>query len=198
MVASTPGGVPLLGDGHRFSKTVTTLTAINLLLYDEMEQGPVLIIAPKRVAENTWSKECDKWQHLRHLRVAKVMGSAKDRSAALAAKADIYVINRENVVWLIDTLNGAWPFPIVVIDELSSFKSQTAKRWRALRKVRGRIRRLIGLTGTPRPNGLEDLWPEMYLLDMGERLGRTIGAFRAKYLIPERMNGHIVYSYRER
>ena len=158
----------------------------------------MLVIAPKRVAENTWSKECQKWEHLQHLRVSKVMGTEKQRTAALASPADLYVINRENVVWLIDHLGGRWPFRIVVIDELSSFKSAQAKRWKALRRVRGRIRRIIGLTGTPRPNGLEDLWPEVYLLDQGERLGRTLGLFRAKYLVPEKMNGHIVYSYRPR
>jgi SNF2 family DNA or RNA helicase len=150
------------------------------------------------VAENTWSKETEKWEHLRLLRISKIMGTQQQRIAALKARADIYVINRENVVWLIDFLGGRWPFPIVVIDELSSFKSAQAKRWKALRRVRGRIHRIIGLTGTPRPNGLEDLWPEVYLLDQGERLGRTLGAFRSKYLLPEKMNGHIVYSYRER
>lgn len=163
-----------------------------------MEDGPVLVIAPKRVAENTWSKETAKWEHLRHLRVIKVMGTAKQRQEALLTKADIYVINRENVVWLVEAVGAHWPFPIVVIDELSSFKSAQAKRWKALRKVRGRIRRIIGLTGTPRPNGLEDLYPEIYLLDQGARLGRTLSAFRARYLLPEKMNGHIVYSYRPR
>lgn len=189
--------------GMGTGKTVTTLTAIDRLLYDEMEDGPVLVIAPKRVAENTWSKEAAKWEHLQHLRVRKIMGIARQRLEAVYSiiegpPADVYVINRENVVWLIDTLGDRWPFPIVVIDELSSFKSAAAKRWRALRRVRGRIRRLIGLTGTPRPNGLEDLWPEIYLLDQGERLGKTLGAFRARYLLPEKMNGHIVYSYRPR
>ena len=184
--------------GMGTGKTVTTLTAIDLLLHDCLESGPVLVIAPKRVAENTWSKETAKWAHLHHLRISKVMGTAKQRQEALAAAADIYVINRENVVWLVDYLGSKWPFPIVVIDELSSFKSAQAKRWKALRRVRGRIRRLIGLTGTPRPNGLEDFWPEVYLLDQGERLGRTLSAFRARYLLPEKMNGHIVYSYRPR
>jgi SNF2 family DNA or RNA helicase len=179
---------------------VTTLTAVDRLLYDYMEDGPVLVIAPKRVAEDTWSKEATKWEHLQHLKVVKIMGTAKQRVAAIAGigKADIYVINRENVVWLIDHLGGRWPFPIVVLDELSSFKSAQAKRWKALRRVRGRIHRIIGLTGTPRPNGLEDLWPEIYLLDQGARLGKTLGAFRSKYLVPEKMNGHIVYSYRAR
>lgn len=184
--------------GDRLGKTVTTLTAIDALLYDWLEDGPVLVIAPKRVAENTWSKETAKWAHLQHLRVVKVMGTAKQRQEALLTKADIYVINRENVVWLVEAVGAHWPFPIVVIDELSSFKSAQAKRWKALRKVRGRIRRIIGLTGTPRPNGLEDLYPEIYLLDQGARLGRTLSAFRARYLLPEKMNGHIVYSYRPR
>lgn len=158
----------------------------------------MLVIAPLRVAENTWSKETEKWEHLRHLKISKVMGSAKQRLAALAAPADVYVINRENVLWLVETIGKDWPFRIVVIDELSSFKSAQAKRWKALRRVRGRIDRIIGLTGTPRPNGLEDLWPEAYLLDQGERLGRTLSVFRTKYLVPEKMNGHIVYSYRPR
>lgn len=182
--------------GMGTGKTVTTLTAVDRLLFDNMEDGPVLVIAPKRVAENTWSKECEKWPHLKHLRISVIMGTQKQRIAALSTPADIYVINRENVVWLVETVGSRWPFPIVVIDELSSFKSAQAKRWKALRRVRGRIRRLIGLTGTPRPNGIEDLWPEVYLLDQGERLGKTLGAFRARYLLPEKMNGHIVYSYR--
>jgi len=189
--------------GMGTGKTVTTLTAINRLLYDYMEDGPVLVIAPKRVAEDTWSKEAAKWEHLQHLKVVKIMGTAKQRIDALRSVyedpfADVYIINRENVVWLIDHLGGRWPFPIVVLDELSSFKSAQAKRWKALRRVRGRIRRIIGLTGTPRPNGLEDLWPEIYLLDQGARLERTLGTFRAKYLTPEKMNGNIVYSYKAR
>ena len=184
--------------GMGTGKTVTTLTAVDLLLHDCVEDGPVLVIAPKRVAENTWSKEADKWEHLHHLRVVKIMGTAKQRQEALCEVGDVFVINRENVVWLVDTVSKHWPFPIVVIDELSSFKSAQAKRWKALRRVRGRIRRIIGLTGTPRPNGLEDFWPEIYLLDQGERLGRTLSIFRQKYLVPEKMNGHIVYSYRPR
>lgn len=177
---------------------MTTLTAVDKLLNDYLEEGPVLVIAPKRVAENTWSKEANKWEHLKHLRVSRVMGTEKQRLAALNAKADLYVINRENVVWLVDLLGQRWPFPIVIIDELSSFKSAQAKRFKALRRVRGRIKRIIGLTGTPRPNGLEDLWPELYLLDQGERLGKTLAQFRSRYLLPDKMNGHIVYSYRPR
>jgi SNF2 family DNA or RNA helicase len=179
-------------------KTVTTLTAIDLLLHDCLEDGPVLVVAPKRVAESTWAKECQKWEHLQHLKVSKIMGTQAQRLEALNTRADIYVLGRDNVVWLVETLGKRWPFPVVVIDELSSFKSAQAKRWKALRRVRGRIRRIIGLTGTPRPNGLEDLWPEVYLLDQGKRLGLTLGAFRSRYLVPEKMNGHIVYSYRPR
>jgi SNF2 family DNA or RNA helicase len=189
--------------GMGTGKTVTTLTAVDLLLYDYMEDGPWLVIAPKRVAEDTWSKEAAKWEHLKHLRVVKIMGTAQQRKDALRTiydgnRADIYVINRENVVWLVEFFGQHWPFRGVVLDELSSFKSARAKRWKALRRVRGRIRRIIGLTGTPRPNGLEDLWPEIYLLDQGARLGRTLGQFRAQYLQPDKMSGHIVYSYRPR
>ncbi len=175
---------------------MTTLTAVDRLLHDVLEDGPVLVIAPLRVADHTWSKEADKWEHLPHLRVSKVLGTEKQRREALARPADVYVINRENVVWLVDLLGKAWPFPVVVIDELSSFKSAQAKRFKALRRVRGRIKRLIGLTGTPRPKGLEDLWAEVYLLDQGERLGKTLTAFRSRYMTPEKMNGHIVYSYK--
>ena len=182
--------------GMGTGKTVTTLTACDRLLHDYLEDGPVLVIAPKRVAENTWSKECKKWPHLQHLRIARVMGTAKQRQEALLTDADLYVINRENVVWLVEHLQNRWPFRIVVIDELSSFKSAQAKRFKALRRVRGRIKRVIGLTGTPRPNGIEDLWPEVYLLDQGERLGKTLSAFRSRYLLPDKMHGHVVYSYR--
>lgn len=188
--------------GMGTGKTVTTLTAVDIMLNGNLEQGPVLVIAPKRVAEHTWAKETEKWPHLRHLRVNKIMGDPEQRRAAVRRAVegfgDIYVINRENVVWLVELLGSRWPFRIVVIDELSSFKSAQAKRWKALRRVRGRIDRLIGLTGTPRPNGLEDLWPEIYLLDQGDRLGRTLGAFRARYLLPDKRNGAIVYSYRPR
>lgn len=182
--------------GMGSGKTATTLTAVDLILNDYLEEGPVLIIAPKRVALTTWTTECSEWKHLQHLRVSKVVGTAKQRIAALNTPADIYVINRENTQWIVEYFGAKWPFRIVVLDELSSFKNAGAKRWKALRRVRGRIRRIIGLTGTPRPRGLEDLWPEIYLLDQGERLGKTLGAFRTKYLVPEKMNGHVVYSYR--
>lgn len=190
--------------GMGTGKTVTTLTAVDLLLHDYLEDGPVLVIAPKRVAENTWTKECNKWQHLEPLRVMKIMGTASERSAAVSSACsddpvDIYVINRENVQWLVEYCSKTfhrWPFKIVVIDELSSFKNHQSKRWKALRTVRGRIKRIIGLTGTPRPNGVEDLWPELYLLDGGQRLGKSIGVFRNTYLKPDRMNGFVVYSYK--
>lgn len=155
----------------------------------------MLVIAPLRVAQDTWVKEAAKWDHLKHLRIAKVLGSLKERRAALQQDADIYVINRENVQWLCESTTE-WPFDMVVIDELSSFKSHQAKRFKALRKKLGRIRRIVGLTGTPAPNGLIDLWPQVYLLDRGERLGRTVGAYRARFFRPDRMNGHIVYSYK--
>ena len=176
-------------------KTPVTLTAIDELIYNRLEVQKVLVIAPLRVARDTWSSEICKWDHLQHLRIAKVLGSLKERRAALEQDADIYVINRENVQWLCESITG-WPFDMVVIDELSSFKNHQAKRFKALRKKLGRIRRIVGLTGTPAPNGLMDLWPQIYLLDQGQRLGRTIGAYRAKYFRPDKMNGHIVYSYR--
>lgn len=187
--------------GMGTGKTVTTLTAIDRLLHDYLEDGPVLVIAPKRVALDTWTTESSEWEHLSHLKVSVVIGSAKQRKDALRTiylddPADIYVINRENVVWLVEFFGQYWPFPIVVVDELSSFKSAQSKRWKALRRVRGRIRRIIGLTGTPRPNGLEDLWPEMYLLDLGQRLGKTLGGFRTQYLTPDKSNGYVVYSYK--
>lgn len=182
--------------GMGCGKTVTTLTAINELLFDRLEARKVLVIAPLRVAQDTWAKETAKWDHLQHIRISRVLGPVKERQAALEAEADIYVINRENVPWLVDFFGGFWPFDTVVIDELSSFKSHQAKRFKALRQVRGRIRRIVGLTGTPAPNGLIDLWPQIYLLDQGERLGTTVGRYRARYFLPDRTNGMIVYSYR--
>lgn len=192
-VLDRPASGLFLGMG--MGKTVVTLTAINELLFDRLEAARVLVVAPLRVARDTWAREAAKWDHLRHLRVSVVLGDARERLAALERPADVYVINRENVPWLCETLFD-WPFDMVVIDELSSFKSVQAKRFKALRKVRGCIRRIVGLTGTPAPNGLIDLWPQIYLLDRGERLGKTVGAYRARYFTPDRANGHIVYSYR--
>ena len=164
------------------------------LLEDYLETERVLVIAPKSVAENTWTSECAKWDHLAHLRVSVVMGTEKQRIKALTTPADIYVINRDNVEWLVNSSIG-WPFDTVIIDESSSFKNPQARRFKALRKVRPRIRRIILLTGTPSPNGHMDLWAQMWLIDMGERLGRTLGSFRTKYFKPGRSNGHVVYDW---
>lgn len=176
-------------------KTVTTLTAIDELMYDRFAVNRVLVIAPKRVAEDTWTTEAEKWDHLNHLKISRVLGSRKDREDALQEEADIYVINRENVVWLVEKFRKNWPFDMVVVDELSSFKSNQAKRFKALKQVRPLIRRFVGLTGTPAPNGLLDLWPQMYLIDRGERLGKTISGYRNRYFYPEKSNGYVVYSY---
>jgi SNF2 family DNA or RNA helicase len=178
-----------------FGKTVITLTAINELLYNYFDVSNVLVIAPLRVAQTTWPGEVKKWGHLQHLTLSKVLGSAKERRLALNTPADIHIINRENVKWLVEECGKEWPFDMVVIDELSSFKSNKAKRFRALRKVRPRIKRIVGLTGTPAPNGLIDLWPQIYLLDQGERLGKTVTGYRNRYFNPGRRNGYVVYDW---
>jgi SNF2 family DNA or RNA helicase len=175
-------------------KTVITLTAIWILLYDYFDATKVLVIAPLRVARDTWSRECEKWEHLRGLSISKVVGSERERKMALYQKADIYVINRENVEWLIK--NKEWDFDTVIIDELSSFKSPSSKRFRALKKVRHKIKRIVGLTGTPAPNGLLDIWSQIYLLDGGERLGRTYSGYRSRYFHPQKyVNGGIPTDY---
>jgi SNF2 family DNA or RNA helicase len=176
-------------------KTVCSLTAVSDLLYDMFEICRVLVIAPLRVAEDTWSREVDKWDHLDYLKISKILGPQKKRLEALEAKADIYVINRENVEWLVDHYKSKWPFDMVIIDELSSFKSPKANRFRALRKVRPLIKRIVGLTGTPAPNTLIDLWPQIYLLDQGERLGKTLTEYRNRYFNPGKRNGVIIYSW---
>lgn len=175
-------------------KTVITLTALWLLLYDYFTAGKVLVIAPKRVAEDTWGRELHKWEHLEGLTVSKVLGTEKQRKDALRADADIYIINRENVCWLCE--NHEWDFDTVIIDELSSFKSNKAQRFKALMKQRPKVTRIVGLTGTPAPNGLLDLWPQMKLLDMGQRLGRFIGAYRERFFLPDKRNREIIYSYK--
>lgn len=175
-------------------KTVTTLTAIQELKDTYVEISRVLVIAPKSVAENTWTSECAKWDHLAHLRVSVVMGTETQRIKALTTPADIYVINRDNVAWLVSAQMG-WPFDTVIIDESSSFKNPQARRFKALRKVRPRIRRLILLTGTPSPNGHMDLWAQMWLIDMGKRLGKNLTTFRTRYFKPGRSNGHVVYDW---
>lgn len=174
------------------------MTAINDLINDYFDISKCLIIAPKNVADDTWTREQQKWDHLQHLRVVKMTGDLKHRIAALESDADMYVINRENVVWLIEYLNShkrQWPFDAVVIDELSSFKAATSKRWRALKRVIGLAKVVVGLTGTPAPNGYIDLWPQIYLIDRGERLGRTLGEFRGRYFNAGASNGHIVYKW---
>lgn len=179
-------------------KTVSTLTAIDLLLSDYFDAIRVLVIAPLRVADDTWAREVEKWDHLKHLRISKVLGSADQRRKALKAEADIFVINRENVEWLVGELGAKWDFDTVVIDELSSFKNPQSKRFRALRRVRPMMKRVIGLTGTPAPNGLMDLWPQIYLLDQGQRLGKTITGYRERYFIPGAKSGHVVYEWKEK
>nr|DAV39010.1 MAG TPA: Chromatin remodeling complex ATPase [Caudoviricetes sp.] len=177
-------------------KTVSTLTAVLELLFDYFEVSKVLVIAPLRVADTTWTDEVDKWEHLKELKVSKVLGSQDERLKALGAKADIYVINRENVSWLVERYKECWPFDMVVVDELSSFKSPKSKRFKDIKKVLPYIKRIVGLTGTPAPNSLLDIWPQLYLLDKGERLGKTLTAYREKYFMPDKRNQHIVYSYR--
>lgn len=162
-------------------KTVITLTVVNDLMYNRFDVAKTLVIAPKKVAEMTWSTEAQKWDHTKHLRIASVLGSEMKRLRALNTNADIYVINRENVSWLVNHYKNKWPFDMVVIDELSSFKSHQAKRFKDLKCARPHIKRVIGLTGTPSPNGLMDLWAQVYLLDQGERLHRRIGEYRAHY-----------------
>ena len=177
-------------------KTVVTLTAIERLMYELIEVQRVLVIAPLRVAEHTWAREAAKWDHLSHLRISRVLGTAAERRRALAAEADVYVINRENVPWLVEECGNRWPFDMVVIDELSSFKSSKALRFKALRKVRPQVARIVGLTGTPAPNGLLDLWSQVYLLDQGERLGRTLTAYRNRYFEPDKRNRQQVWSWK--
>jgi SNF2 family DNA or RNA helicase len=178
-------------------KTVSTLTAIQELMHDYFEVTKTLIIAPLRVARMTWSSEIEKWDHLQDLKLSKVLGSERDRLRALEADADIYIINRENTEWLVNHFGRAWPFDMVVIDELSSFKSNKSRRFKALRKVRPLINRIVGLTGTPTPNGLIDLWPQIYLLDRGERLGKTITGYRQEYFDPGQRNWQtgVIYNY---
>jgi SNF2 family DNA or RNA helicase len=179
-------------------KTVITLTAIAELMHNRFEISKALVIAPLRVAENVWDVEAKKWGHLKHLRVAKVLGSEKKRIQALNTNADIYVINRENTKWLVDYYKKDWPFDMLVLDELSSFKSHRAKRFKALRKVRPLCKRVVGLTGTPAPNGLIDLWAQVYLLDSGQRLGKTISGYRERYFLPDKRNQHVIFSYKPR
>lgn len=176
-------------------KTVTTLTAIRELKYSRFEVGRVLVIAPKKVAEGTWTAEKDKWDHTQILRVSPVLGSLAKRIRALNTPADIYIINRENVVWLVDYYRNSWPFDMVVVDESSSFKNHKSKRFRALAGIGGRIRRMVELTGTPSPNSLADLWAQVFLLDGGERLGSRYSQFRERYFDPGKRGNGVIYTW---
>ena len=176
-------------------KTVSSLTAIQFLL-NTFNVSKVLVIAPKKVTQVTWTDERDKWSHLKDLRISVIDGTAKQRLEAIHRDADIYAVSRDNIVWLIDQFGGVkLPYDMLVIDELSSFKSPSSKRFKALRRARRSFHRVVGLTGTPAPNGLIDLWSQMFLIDEGERLGKTITSYRNEYFTPGRRNGDIIYQY---
>ena len=175
-------------------KTVTTLTAIRDLMYDAFEVKRVLVIAPLRVARDTWPDELRKWDHLKELTCSVVVGTVAERRRALQQDADIYIVNRENLAWLYE--NSRLDFDMVVLDELSSFKNHQSKRFRAMKAMRPKVKRIVGLTGTPSGNGLMDLWAEFRILDMGERLGRYISQYRNLYFKPDKRNGMVVYSYK--
>lgn len=177
-------------------KTITTLTAINELMYDSFEISKVLIIAPLRVAQSTWKDEIEKWDHLNLLRYSIVVGDEKERLKALKQNSDIYIINRENVDWLVTKSGIDFNFDMLIIDELSSFKSHTSKRFKSLLKIRPYFERVVGLTGTPSSNGLMDLWAEFRVLDLGERLGRYITHYRNEYFLPDKRNGAVIFSYK--
>ena len=177
-------------------KTSITLTALNNLLFDYFDAHRILVVAPLRVARNTWSDEIEKWDHLKDVQFSIAVGTEAERLSALKRQADIYIINRENLQWLIEKSDVPFDFDMVVIDELSSFKNHQAKRFRSLMKVRPKVKRMVGLTGTPSSNGLMDLFAEFKILDMGVRLGRFIGQYRSSYFRPDKMNGPIVYSYK--
>ena len=177
-------------------KTSITLSAINNLLFDSFEIHKVLTICPLRVARNTWCDEIKKWDHLRNIKYSIVVGTEKERISALNEKADIYIINRENVDWLVNKSGYKFDFDMIVIDELSSFKNHQSKRFKSLMKIRPKVKRIVGLTGTPSSNGLMDLFAEFKVLDLGERLGYFIGQYRNTYFKPDKTNGAIVYSYK--
>lgn len=177
-------------------KTVSTLTAINYLMYDYLEVNNVLVIAPKRVAESVWQEEAEQWSHLKHLTFSKIIGTQLQRVKALNEKADIYIISRDNIAWLCAYYGGMkLPFDMIVVDELSSFKSYKSQRFKSLKVCQPTFKRFVGLTGTPAPNGLIDLWPQIYLMDRGARLGKTISSYRTMYFRPGKTNGNVVYSY---
>lgn len=177
-------------------KTSITLTAVRDLMFDSFEIHKVLVIAPIRVAKMSWPDEIEKWDHISDLRYSVAVGTEAERTAALEARADLYLINRENVQWLVEKSGLPFDYDMVVVDELSSFKNWQAKRFKALMKVRPKVKRIVGLTGTPSSNGLMDLFAEYKLLDMGQRLGRFIGQYRSRYFMPDKTNGYVVYSYK--
>lgn len=176
-------------------KTSVTLTALKTLLHSYEIRKP-LIVAPKLVTQITWTDEAKKWDHLKRLKISRIVGTPEERIAALNKKADIYIVSRDNIKWLVDYYGRKWPYDMLVLDEWSSFKNRASQRFKALRKVLGKTDRFVGLTGTPLPNGYLDLWPQMYLLDKGERLGKTLGGYKDEFFKPGRRNGHIVYEYK--
>ena len=181
--------------GMGMGKTISTLTAINDLIRNRFETQKVLVIAPIRVARDTWPAEIHKWDHLAGLTVSPIIGTAKQREAAANRRADIYTIGRENLPWLVKHHGNRWPYDMVIIDELSSFKNPQAKRFKALKKVRPKIHRIVGLTGTPAPNSLLDIWAPFRLIDNGQRLGKYITHYRDQYFTPGRRNGTVVYNW---
>lgn len=182
--------------GMGMGKTISTLTAINDLIYDSFDVTKALIVAPLRVARDTWPAEIRKWDHLANLRYATILGTPAQRRAALDQDADLYIINRENIPWLVDELGKTWPFDMVVIDEMSSFKNHKAARFKKLNSRRKNITRLVGLTGTPAPNSLLDLWAQFRLLDGGQRLGKFIGHYRDRYFLPDKRNGQQIFTWK--
>ena len=193
-IETHPVAAVLLSMG--LGKTSITLTALNDLLFDSFEIHKAIVIAPLRVARDTWPAEIEKWDHLGSLIYSVAVGTEAERLAALRRQADIYIINRENVQWLVETSGIPFDYDMVVVDELSSFKNHQSKRFRAMMKVRPKVGRIVGLTGTPSSNGLMDLWAEFKLLDMGQRLGRFIGQYRTQFFLPDKRNGQVVFSYK--
>lgn len=191
-----PEAAILLGMG--MGKTISTLTAIEALKNDYFDIDKVLVIAPVRVARDTWPAEIQKWDHLKGLTVSPIIGTAKQREAAANRDADIYTIGRENIPWLVKHHGSRWPYDMVVIDELSSFKNPQAKRFKALKKVRPKINRIVGLTGTPAPNSLLDIWAPFRLIDNGQRLGKFITHYRDQYFLPDKRSGQVIYSWKIR
>lgn len=177
-------------------KTVTTLTAINFLMYEDLEIDSVLVIGPKRVIESVWAEEAMEWEHLKHLTFSKITGNVKERITALRKKADIHLISRDNIAWLTGLFGSSkLPFQMLVIDELSSFKNPKSVRFKSLKRVQPFFKRVVGLTGTPAPNGMMDLWSQVYLLDRGERLGKFITQYRNTFFSPGQRNGNVIFKY---